>query len=1234
MLRRGRRNADEAEEEGKETDHAWKEKKKEQQKADPQSIIQQPRWRKIDASAAIPPHDLLATSIEQKDDLLRARATYPTYSEEPTSAEWLESNSVSANVLTFEDLLGKCTITQTSDAATGSVTRHISITEIDLSEFESQLNLLIEAIIHRIHSLLIGSKKLFGVVKGKRVAIVVDASDANLGFGRLQSFQESLLHLIEEQLVSKAHLFIVTYGTAASCLWPKVRQVDAAILDEVRLWASGLKPAGGANLLAALKEVTKRGTEFDSVLLVAGAQPDQTGDLLIDFFLQSSVGRCLPVHAVAYDANSNVCHMTAKTIADATGGRFHCYSGIKEEAIYESTDIAILLDEIRTASEMLSKTSRMRGGTYQGAIVSIECPGAKEAANQDSIRNLPRPPGHEGPLRVQTPSFQARTSTEWLREHGLRAKGLNLYQVLAPDAYAPLEKFVPSIKKSVTSQVNANAMTQFTWHDGTLKNIHVNLPAVHEYQKKLEAAVLLYKRRMDWLSSGSRSIAGTLAEPTIMILIDISGPNLNYAIHIQHALRLILEQQMANKKSFNLIAFGGRPKFWQPDFVPVNEETLQSAWSWILGLTFHGSRNTLAAIRIAMENRFFDGFVSDCGIYLLSTGIPDQDPELICSYLSECCLGRPLLVHTIFLNVDDFDCGGAVPGKFASIEDTAHALRDVAHSTGGRFHWFKGSAAIESDDMKLISAEIEKAINFGTKATMIIDNVKNRPRKVKNSPRRRKDSETSPKHGFKASPVPSFVRRRNTVAPSLATISSPSSKSRPTSAASFRGPPRHSGQSARPNSRPWSAAFISGKPTSGTSPGASPGASSAKRRPHSAKPALLRPVPGLARSNSLSAAGGGGRPAVKVPSRPQIPADEDVLTSKQWLKRYSLKKLKIDLPRLFHGLDCKHDNHYVKTLGKTVSAKYCSIFPVVNIGGTIKHLQLSLTELGDYEKCLKMALQRYVRRMAWLMSRSHRIFGLVVHHKINILVDTSGSMVHFLSDLKKDLTSLIWDQLHSHGISFNLIAFASHVTPWREAVVEPAPANCHDAISWLAALEADGGTRTLDALELALGDENADAVYLLTDGKPDTSMAKVLSQVSRLNGRVSSSLPRVGINTISFNCDDHEANAFLERLARTNRGRFHSSFSIDNNEVDLWCHKMLEDNFSSGESHPRLPDSISKSDDLALLGAEIQMGRRFLDQSRGFCHLLKHAAAPHEKKLEFSTDKLLNKKGCVGGVQE
>ena len=57
-------------------------------------------------------------------------------------------------------------------------------------------------------------------------------------------------------------------------------------------------------------------------------------------------------------------------------------------------------------SEILSKTSRMRSGSYDGALVTVETPGAAEAKVLDAVRMLPRPPGHDGPLRVQTPSFQ------------------------------------------------------------------------------------------------------------------------------------------------------------------------------------------------------------------------------------------------------------------------------------------------------------------------------------------------------------------------------------------------------------------------------------------------------------------------------------------------------------------------------------------------------------------------------------------------------------------------------------------------------------------------------------------------------------------------------------------------------------------------------------------------------------------------------------------------------------
>ena len=55
-------------------------------------------------------------------------------------------------------------------------------------------------------------------------------------------------------------------------------------------------------------------------------------------------------------------------------------------------------------------------------------------------------------------------------------------------------------------------MAQFQWHDGTMKNVHVDLTQLFEYQKQLGAMVKIYEKRIDWLSSASRKIFGTICE--------------------------------------------------------------------------------------------------------------------------------------------------------------------------------------------------------------------------------------------------------------------------------------------------------------------------------------------------------------------------------------------------------------------------------------------------------------------------------------------------------------------------------------------------------------------------------------------------------------------------------------------------------------------------------------------------------------------------------------------------
>ena len=77
------------------------------------------------------------------------------------------------------------------------------------------------------------------------------------------------------------------------------------------------------------------------------------------------------------------------------------------------------------------------------------------------------------------------------------------------------------------------------------------------------------------------------------------------------------------------------------------------------------------------------------GIYLFTSGIPDQPNEALCSYIEEKAAGRELKNHVVLFNVDDYDAGGAIPSRYANITITAECLRNLAHCCGGRFHWFR-----------------------------------------------------------------------------------------------------------------------------------------------------------------------------------------------------------------------------------------------------------------------------------------------------------------------------------------------------------------------------------------------------------------------------------------------------------------------------------------------------------------------------------------------------------------
>ena len=137
-----------------------------------------------------------------------------------------------------------------------------------------------------------------------------------------------------------------------------------------------------------------------------------------------------------------------------------------------------------------------------------------------------------------------------------------------------------------------------------------------------------------------------------------------------------------------------------------------------------------------------------------------------------------------------------------------------------------------------------------------------------------------------------------------------------------------------------------------------------------------------------------------------------------------------------------------------------------------------------YEERMRILLEQIEKRIDWLTRGSRELFGTVIENNICILVDTSQSMQLSLEFVKRKLSTLMQEQLKAKQ-RFNLIGFNSKVSSWRDRMVEVNEYNLMSALEWTNSLTANGTTNTQEAIRFAMSDLNTEAIYLLTDGRPD-----------------------------------------------------------------------------------------------------------------------------------------------------
>eukprot|EP00112_Aurelia_sp_Birch-Aquarium-sp1_P014285 Seg3076.2 transcript_id=Seg3076.2/GoldUCD/mRNA.D3Y31 product="von Willebrand factor A domain-containing protein 3A" protein_id=Seg3076.2/GoldUCD/D3Y31 len=1150
--------------------------------------------------------DLIVTSIRQNNELQLVRDIEVARAEGQSSKTWLENHSLTALNLTIDDILkeGIPVKPRSSIIDSSKICQHLKFYSAVLNEFESKLKRFLTICQERIRWLLRDSRRAFGLITGSRPCILLDVSETNTGFGRLKLIQESLRHLVGEQLVKKEKLYVCSFGTNVQPLWSTARDVNCRIVEEMNHWIQCLQSDGGCNVMSAVRQVVKR-TDIDSIILILGNCPDQNPQVIIDYVHEAIVGKSLPFHTVAYNCSISATNMFLEELAKVSQGRYHCYSATSEADLMSGTDLQLLSQEVRSAVHILSQIQDMKNGVMvDNKVISIADQPSLEIVQAKTGKEIQVYEGKVVPLAVEKPAFPVRTSKEWITEHGLKAKGLTLYQVMAPNAFSYVDGYVSSINRSVVSQIHHRSMVQLEWYDGSTKNVHVDPVTLSGYQRHLDVVLQLYRRRMEWLTTGSRNVFGTLVEKRVVVLVDMSLAMCSEIMRLHGDIRQLLEQQIPSKDLFNIICFGSTITAFQPGMVESSNTNLDAAYRWFMRQTCTGSRKFMDAFRFAMENEEErkNGIEVD-GVYLVTSGIPDEPKDVACAHVQESFAGRDAAFHCIYYEPDDLD-PVPVAGRYADEETTVGYLKDLAHSTRGRFHWIRGNDIMESDDVRMVCDEMEKAHNYRKKAEVLLNTLKQRYSK---------GEPTEPLESMELVPRP------------------------PSSAKRRIGPPRQTALSQ--------ARITGARPTSAKVSNSTPNKSKSRNRPHSAltskddiKSIAWKPSTSLSTSNlipplSLSdehlqtTSTKSSKSHIKAeqqvfyteigndtgyvfrsyqaPSNPIskkriavagnkiIPDKEDNITTKEWLRKYSLSKMKLDLNTIINATECSHSQSKVSTLGKLVTAKYCEIFPTITLNGVTKHLHLQPKELEEYEDKLEVVLQRYVKRLQWLLSGSRKVFGSIIEQNVILLVDVSGSMVTSIDELKTEMNSIIWEQIHKNCIKFTIMKYSTEPILWNDTLMEPNEMNCKEVLSWISEFEAYGGTCTIDAIRLAFDIENLDAIYLLSDGKPDTSTTSVLREVATLCAS-----KKLKIHTISFNCEDSIANRFLQLLASQTGGRYHRYQGIADTEVST--HRLLSIDYNDGKCDS-MP--LFEGDDARRLLKEVRLCRQYLKQSQTYREL-------------------------------
>ncbi|XP_039246500.1 von Willebrand factor A domain-containing protein 3B isoform X5 [Pipra filicauda] len=316
-----------------------------------------------------------------------------------------------------------------------------------------------------------------------------------------------------------------------------------------------------------------------------------------------------------------------------------------------------------------------------------------------------------------------------------------------------------------------------------------------------------------------------------------------------------------------------------------------------------------------------------------------------------------------------------------------------------------------------------------------------------------------------------------------------------------------------------------------------------------------------------------------------------------------------------------------ETKRKVIHARYCDRFVhTLWKDGSVVHIYVSTEKYKQYEEKMRTALRQMEGRIKWLQQGSRGLFGNVFEDNVYILIDTSQSMNNKLPLVKEKIFQLIQEQLR-HKKRFNFVKFSAQAVAWQEKLAEVNEENLQDAGLWIKQLEVGSSTNTLKALQIALADTDTQAIYLLTDGRPDQPSQIIFAEV-----HLHCKIP---IHTVSFNCDDIEANKFLYELSTKTEGRFHyyNIYLTDPDTAEFILNKdihLLKREIDQGEKDL---EKVKTFHVKSLMMDSFNEENYPENNSRLFCASEEPARTPHQQTWQTTADSPARRKKLLYAEQ-